>query len=722
MEMNNVNYEKRPFRAYDGDSPYIFVSYSHKDKSLVYPIIEQLYLKGYNIWYDQGIESSERLREKINRKICFCSVFLLFYSYNAEHSRYVMEEEIPAAWNASLNDAFAKKCVCVVLDSEPNVQLTKVRGFELIDDYYGSNGIIQLLGLLSDECRDCEERMAGNIYLEPQIGRVFFEDKISDFEFEIEDGKCVVSNYTGTNSLVIIPSINGQFRVEKIGERAFYGNNSIEKIVLSPYTKEIAPFAFANCQNLTTASIPSSVSLIDTTSFQNSPNIIFICENGTAAYNFANENNISISGEIQEKGLVIEQTISETNYAYICYAEQDEVILRPLLDILQEKGCVLYRIESRQQGDFFKDVINYSDIIANANVFLCFLSKSACASQRVKTEQLFARVRKGNNYFVAIDDVNVQLFWPELSDVFIRTISDFNNNILNEDFVSEIFHDLEKNQCNLVQIINDDIFSYKVIKGTVTITGVRNPSNEIVVPSNLPSIHFDVEKIGDSFCEGIDVIHSVIISDTITEIQEQAFHSCNCLEEIKLSAALKKIGIRAFSDCYNLLNIVFPEEIILISDEAFSSCSSLQTLFIPQKVERIGAYAFSKCINLSEVILQCAITQIPPYCFSDCSSLKTIQLPNTLVKISAYAFKNCTGIESLIIPNSLRLIDDTSFEGCQNIRFIFPNDAHPLIQYAQEHNISFECADDIKNDKTQSSNQKKSRFDFIKKLLSLKKE
>ncbi len=43
------------FRPYEGDSPYIFVSYSHQDSGRVIPILNALNGAGYHIWYDDGI-------------------------------------------------------------------------------------------------------------------------------------------------------------------------------------------------------------------------------------------------------------------------------------------------------------------------------------------------------------------------------------------------------------------------------------------------------------------------------------------------------------------------------------------------------------------------------------------------------------------------------------------------------------------------------------------
>ena len=42
-----------PFDAYDGDEPYLFISYAHKDSALVFKEISKLNDAGYHIWYDE---------------------------------------------------------------------------------------------------------------------------------------------------------------------------------------------------------------------------------------------------------------------------------------------------------------------------------------------------------------------------------------------------------------------------------------------------------------------------------------------------------------------------------------------------------------------------------------------------------------------------------------------------------------------------------------------
>ena len=45
----------KQYRTYNGNSPYLFVSYAHRDSERVLPFIEELDKKNYRLWYDAGI-------------------------------------------------------------------------------------------------------------------------------------------------------------------------------------------------------------------------------------------------------------------------------------------------------------------------------------------------------------------------------------------------------------------------------------------------------------------------------------------------------------------------------------------------------------------------------------------------------------------------------------------------------------------------------------------
>lgn len=73
-------------RAYEGNQPYIFVSYAHKDSKKVFQIIEQLQKRGYRIWYDEGIEPGTEWPENIAQHLMKSDTFIAFITENSMNS------------------------------------------------------------------------------------------------------------------------------------------------------------------------------------------------------------------------------------------------------------------------------------------------------------------------------------------------------------------------------------------------------------------------------------------------------------------------------------------------------------------------------------------------------------------------------------------------------------------------------------------------------------
>jgi tetratricopeptide (TPR) repeat protein len=81
-----------PFVAYNGPDPYIFVSYAHRNKAVVYDYLRALRDAGFRIWYDEGITPKEEWSEEIGRAIQNSAGFLAFVSPEAVESEYVRME------------------------------------------------------------------------------------------------------------------------------------------------------------------------------------------------------------------------------------------------------------------------------------------------------------------------------------------------------------------------------------------------------------------------------------------------------------------------------------------------------------------------------------------------------------------------------------------------------------------------------------------------------
>ena len=71
---------ERAFPPYEGDEPYLFVSYAHADSAAVMPVITALHERGYRIWYDEGIEVGSEWPECIAQHLSGASLVLAFLS------------------------------------------------------------------------------------------------------------------------------------------------------------------------------------------------------------------------------------------------------------------------------------------------------------------------------------------------------------------------------------------------------------------------------------------------------------------------------------------------------------------------------------------------------------------------------------------------------------------------------------------------------------------
>jgi TolB-like protein/tetratricopeptide (TPR) repeat protein len=83
---------ERPFPAYKGEQPYIFVSYAHEDAELVYPEIMRLKEQGFEVWYDEGISPGSTWRDEVALALTQCTVFLYYVTPRAVTSSNCLKE------------------------------------------------------------------------------------------------------------------------------------------------------------------------------------------------------------------------------------------------------------------------------------------------------------------------------------------------------------------------------------------------------------------------------------------------------------------------------------------------------------------------------------------------------------------------------------------------------------------------------------------------------
>lgn len=70
----------RYFKPYEGDKPYIFISYAHADSDAVMSVVTHMHDRGYRIWYDESIEVGSEWPECIASHLTGAQLVVAFIS------------------------------------------------------------------------------------------------------------------------------------------------------------------------------------------------------------------------------------------------------------------------------------------------------------------------------------------------------------------------------------------------------------------------------------------------------------------------------------------------------------------------------------------------------------------------------------------------------------------------------------------------------------------
>ncbi|MBR6466445.1 MAG: leucine-rich repeat domain-containing protein [Bacteroidales bacterium] len=87
-----------------------------------------------------------------------------------------------------------------------------------------------------------------------------------------------------------------------------------------------------------------------------------------------------------------------------------------------------------------------------------------------------------------------------------------------------------------------------------------------------------VDSIADGAFSACGMLKTVVLSDKVTHIPNEAFRDCVNLESITWGASLRSIWNRAFENCRALKSIVFADTIEDVSSNAFRGCTNLSSI------------------------------------------------------------------------------------------------------------------------------------------------
>ena len=290
--------------------------------------------------------------------------------------------------------------------------------------------------------------------------------------------------------------------------------------------------------------------------------------------------------------------------------------------------------------------------------------------------------------------------------------------------------------------VKGEIHQISEYVGTSAFSGCRGITGKLVLSGNIKTIPYSA--FYNTGLEEIEIKENVtsvkygafkdcvnlrkaVISDTVSELEGEAFRGCEGLQEITLPVSATYIssdlpydtfvGVRVnkitftqgtgvtfipykdscsitqnskgtlttvkfcegieeiyesiLKDCNNVTSIELPESIKRIGNCAFYNCGSWKgKLHLPENLESLGSEAFWGCSSLSgDVKIPSNLKNISEAVFSGCSSLNGNIIFNNIVEtIDSNAFNGCNGITGrLELPESLLEIGSFAFSGCSGI-------------------------------------------------------
>ncbi len=105
----------------------------------------------------------------------------------------------------------------------------------------------------------------------------------------------------------------------------------------------------------------------------------------------------------------------------------------------------------------------------------------------------------------------------------------------------------------------------------------------------------------DSSAFSYSNIKGIILPDSITKIENNAFYQCFDLENMYLGNGLTFIGQKAFYKCKALKTVVLPDSVTTIENYAFASCSNLEVVYLGANISKLNMRIFEYCNNLKEI-------------------------------------------------------------------------------------------------------------------------
>ena len=424
-----------------------------------------------------------------------------------------------------------------------------------------------------------------------------------------------------------------------IDNEAFMECNNLINIAIPNNATYIANHAFSHCNNLTNISIPSNVTYIGSNAFNKCNNLASVTFENTTEWYYSDNDNPDL--------ILIDVTNKSNNAAY----------LRDIYLGSWHKETIITTTVNDIKNIIPKYPIGICTICINGEIdTIAFYNIKTVITNNYDTKitldlsNTTGLTKIDYNMFSNCNNLIKIIIPNSVTSIYDEAFSECNSltNIIIPNSITYIGNNAF-NECNNLKSVtfentNDWYHSDNEDYTDSILIDVTNKSNNAAyLRSIYPNYWYrkniintttnDIKNAISELSAGLYTINTngEITPVTIFNIKSAMINNPNAKISLDLSntTGLQEIDNEAFSECYNLTNIILPNSITTIGDSAFHNCYNLKSIIIPYSVTSIGDSTFSDCSSLKSITIPNSVTSIGNYAFNECNKLTNVNYTGT---------------------------------------------------------------------------------------------